>query len=178
MKTTITIAVLSACVAACGSAPPRQGADPELTSAPIGWPTLGQDTARFIRIDLGPDTFAECRRLAPKFPFDSSNTFAQDRMQVAALAKCLDLPEMRDRKLILVGRADPRGTDAYNARLGMKRAEAIKQILVENGIAPERITIESEGEKAAVGGEGADSAYSYGYDRRVDVIVRGGTHSP
>jgi outer membrane protein OmpA-like peptidoglycan-associated protein len=178
MKTFITIAVIAATSAACSSAPPRQSADPQLTSASLGWPRLGQDSARFIRIDLGPDTFAECQRLAPKFPFESAMTYAQDRIQLAALATCLNLQQMRERKLVLVGRADPRGTDAYNARLGMKRAETIKQILIENGIAADRIDIVSEGESAAVGGAGNDATYSYGYDRRVDVIVRGGAHAP
>ena len=42
-------------------------------------------------------------------------------MQLGALAACLNLPEMQDRKLRLVGRADPRGTDAYNAQTSLLR---------------------------------------------------------
>jgi outer membrane protein OmpA-like peptidoglycan-associated protein len=151
MKTFIATTVLAGCLIACGGAQVRQGADPELRSAAVGWPTLGQGSARYIRIDLGPDTFEECRRLAPKFPFDSATTYAQDRMQLAALATCLDAPGIRDRKLVLVGRADPRGPEQYNARLGLQRAEAIRQILIDNGIAPSRIEIATEGEKGVVG---------------------------
>ncbi len=182
MKTTaaIAVAVVSlSCLSACRGEP-LPAADPTLTSGagdvkPPGWPTLGTGVARFIRIDLGPDVFAECQKVSPKFPFDSATTYAQDRMQLGALAACLNAPGMRERTLLLVGRADPHGTDAYNDRLGTKRAEAIKAILVESGIAESRIEVASEGEKGARSG---DPSWSAGSDRRVDVIVRGGSHTP
>ncbi len=181
MKAIAIATVLSAALLACNSGGGRQTADPKLpahvTGAEyrIGWPTLGQGDARFIRIDLGPDNFEECQRLSPRFPFDSASTYAQDREQVAALAACLNAPGMRERRIILVGRADERGTEGYNADLGMKRAETIRRILVENGIIESRIETWSAGELGAVG---ARPEYDHGYDRRVDVLVEGGTHSP
>lgn len=180
MNKITTLTILSAFLFACGSEV-RQRPEPEITSAREsemkgpGWPDLGRGAARFIRIDLGPDNLAECQRVSPKFPFDSANTYAQDRMQLEALASCLNSPGMRERTLLLVGRADPRGSDGYNEQLGSKRADAIKKILVENGIAASRIEIATEGERGAHG-DTADT--SSGHDRRVDVIVKGGTHAP
>jgi peptidoglycan-associated lipoprotein len=180
MKTLTLAALLAIGLVACGGET-RQTSDPRLTSSGpneervVGWPDLGRGSARFIRIDLGPDNFAECRHLSPKFPFDSASTYAQDHEQLAALAACLNAPGMRERTITLVGRADPQGSDAYNEQLGMKRALAIKAHLIENGIVEGRIQVLSEGERAATGDT---PDYSAGHDRRVDVIVRGGTHGP
>lgn len=182
MKTSILMACTAAVLAGigCGGGA-AQTAEPKLSSAGpeservVGWPALGRGEARFIRIDLGPDSFAECQKISPKFPFDSSTALAQDEQQVVALASCLNAPGMRERTILLVGRADPQGTDVYNDKLGTRRANAIKKILVDHGIADSRITIRSEGEKGAVGDQ---PEYARGYDRRVDVIVSGGTHAP
>lgn len=155
----------------------------EMQKAP-GFPDLGRGEARFIRIDLGPDSFAECRRISPKFPFDSASTYAIDRAQLAAFATCLNSTTMRDHKVRLVGRADPRGTNQYNDKLGMQRANAIKALLVEQGIDESRMQVDSEGKSGSVGipdgapDTGDKPQYTYGYDRRVDVMVIGGIHAP
>jgi peptidoglycan-associated lipoprotein len=173
--TMLGLTLAATCLVACAGEG-RQTAEPQLTSSTTaGWPDLGRGTARFIRIDLGPDNFAECRRVSPKFAFDSASTYAQDRAQLVSLAACLNAPGMRDRTLRLVGRADPRGTTEYNDKLGTRRAAAIKQILIDSGIAEQRIAVASEGENDA---KGDTHETSSGYDRRVDVIVEGGTHAP
>lgn len=180
MKTFTLCSILAILVSACGGV--RLAAQPELPSAAGGdtiravdWPTLGSGAARFIRIDLGPDTFAECRKISPKFPFDSASTYAPDRAHLAAFASCLNAPTMRDRKLLLVGRADAQGPGPYDRELGMKRANAIKQLLIENGLAESRVEVASEGDKGAVGDR---PEHAPGYDRRVDIVVIGGAHTP
>lgn len=177
MKTLALTASLALVLVACGGgAPPA--AEPKAsgeTAGPPGWPTLGQGEARFIRIDMGPDNFEECRKATPKFPFDSAVTFAQDREHLAAFAACMNSAGMKERTLELVGRADPQGTDGHNDELGMKRAEAIKQILIENGLDAGRISVATAGEKGA---QGDTAEQSSGHDRRVDIVVKGGTHSP
>lgn len=180
MKTLAACTLLATCLVACG-AEPRQTAQPAIVpsgngpSASGGWPDLGRGNARYIRIDLGPDAFAECRRLSPRFPFDSAVTYAQDREQLGAFAECLNTPGMKERRVELIGRADPEGTEAYNAELGMERARAIRQILLENGITLDRIDMATESSKGAT----RDTpAYSAGYERRVDIVVTGGRHSP
>jgi peptidoglycan-associated lipoprotein len=180
MKAFLLCTLLASCPVGCASQAPTT--PPVLTSATtddfvraVDWPDLGRGEARFIRIDLGPDTFAECHRVSPKFPFDSATTFAVDRAQLAALASCLNHASMRDRTVLLVGRADPRGENAYNLELGRKRAIAIRQLLLDNGLQDSRIELTTEGASGAVGNQ---PDYSYGYDRRVDVVVKGGAHAP
>jgi len=48
------------------------------------------------------------------------------------------------------GHTDSMGSDAYNMALGQRRADAVKQYLVENGVDPGRITAESYGESKPV----------------------------
>ncbi|HEY1957721.1 MAG TPA: OmpA family protein [Polyangiaceae bacterium] len=141
----------------------------------VVWPKLGAGDARFIRLGLGPDTLSYCRRVSPKFAFDKSETYLEDNDQLVAFASCMNHPEMKNRRIVLVGRADARGTDAYNMALGARRAEDIRNHLVNAGIDPSRISVASRGDRGA---KGYLPQYSNGFDRRVDVIVTGGEHRP
>ncbi len=165
---------LGACAGSSKPAPllPDPGPDGVYT---IDWPDLGRGEARYITIDLGPDSFSRCQRLSPKFPFDSARTRAQDRAQLSALASCLNHREMSDRSVLLIGRTDAQGSEQYNLELGAKRAARIKELLVSNGLAENRIRIATAGE---VGAMGDKPDYSKGYDRRVDIHVIGGVHAP
>jgi peptidoglycan-associated lipoprotein len=48
------------------------------------------------------------------------------------------------------GHCDERGTDAYNMELGERRAEAVRQFLVDNGIAAHRLAAVSYGKTRPV----------------------------
>ncbi len=50
-------------------------------------------------------------------------------------------------RLEITGHCDERGSDEYNMTLGMKRANAAKQWLVDNGISESRLTVRSMGEE-------------------------------
>lgn len=69
--------------------------------------------------------------------------------------------------LQLRGHADPSGSSEYNGILARARCEMVKDYLVENGIAGDRIEVISFGETQAVA-TGSDEAKS----RRVDVIFQ------
>lgn len=141
----------------------------------VPWPVFGRGNERFVTIQLGPDLYQWCRNVSPKFPFDGASSYVQDRDQLVALASCLNHPGLESRHVRLVGRADPRGSEAYNMQLGWRRAQSIKEFLVSAGLSADRIDIASAGEHGA---KGTLPEYSYGYDRRVDIIVTGGAHHP
>jgi len=48
---------------------------------------------------------------------------------------------------LIVGHADTKGTKEYNLKLSLKRAEAVKNIFLENGIKEKKITILGKGEE-------------------------------
>ena len=62
-----------------------------------------------------------------------------------------DYAEQNDFKLTIIGHTDSKGTDAYNMALGMRRANAVKDKLLEFGLDPARIlSIESRGESEPI----------------------------
>ena len=73
--------------------------------------------------------------------------------------------------VIAVGHTDSVGTDAYNQKLGLRRAEAVKAYLVVHGVDPKRVYTESKGERQPV----ADNKTAQGRERnrRVEIEVIG-----
>ncbi len=73
--------------------------------------------------------------------------------------------------IIAVGHTDSIGTDAYNQKLSVRRAEAVKAYLVSKGIEKNRIYTEGKGKKQPV----ADNKTKEGRakNRRVEIEVVG-----
>jgi OmpA-OmpF porin, OOP family len=73
--------------------------------------------------------------------------------------------------IIAVGHTDSVGADAYNQKLSVNRAEAVKAYLVSKGIEKNRVYTEGKGEKQPV----ADNKTSEGRakNRRVEIEVVG-----
>ena len=73
--------------------------------------------------------------------------------------------------VIAIGHADSIGSDAYNQRLSVRRAESVKAYLVSRGIEGNRVYTEGKGEKQPV----ADNKTKDGRakNRRVEIEVIG-----
>ncbi len=73
--------------------------------------------------------------------------------------------------IIAVGHTDSIGSDAYNQKLSVKRAEAVKAYLVSKGIEKNRVYTEGKGKKQPV----ADNKTKEGQakNRRVEIEVVG-----
>ena len=90
------------------------------------------------------------------------------RVRLGELAASLSaMPEIR---LQLDGFADERGDEAYNQVLSERRAQYVRDLLIEHGVAEERITVVAHGESAAAD----DSADSYALERKVSVTLFAG----
>ena len=70
---------------------------------------------------------------------------------------------------MLVGHTDSRGTDEYNLDLGQRRADTVRDLLVEYGVSADRLGTKSEGESNPI----ASNATSRGRakNRRVEIRV-------
>ncbi len=116
---------------------------------------------------LDPEIAKACGMAAPKafFEFDSTVVEGADNSGLTALATCMSTGPLKDRKLELVGHADPRGTDEYNKQLGKSRADSVLDFLTTEGIPADRVSTRSEGERGA----DASNVDEWPYDRRVDI---------
>lgn len=99
------------------------------------------------------------------FEFDRSNLTSKS---IQTLKSALNaLVENSSINISLAGHADERGTREYNLALGQRRAEAVSDYLVLNGIDKSRITVMSYGEErpSAFG----QDEMSYAKNRRVEI---------
>lgn len=69
------------------------------------------------------------------------------KQQLDSIASCLKRHEAHD--ALIVGSADPRGSEPYNEKLGKERARVVGHYLRELGIPNEDIRIRSAGESQA-----------------------------
>ena len=86
-------------------------------------------------------------------------------------------------RVTLRGHSDTRGTDRQNMRASEKRAEAVRDYLIERGLAPERITVIALGETRPIAPnanpDGSDYEEGRRKNRRVEVeIVPAATAEP
>ncbi len=105
---------------------------------------------------------AICSGPAPFFEFDSSQTGSQPTMQT--LVNCMIDGPLKGKAIRLIGHTDPRGTENYNEKLGLERADRVKRYLVANGVAADRVQTSSVGEE-----EASASPADWPKDRRVEI---------
>lgn len=74
-----------------------------------------------------------------------------------------------DTRIEIVGHTDSRGSDEYNYELSLKRARAVADVLVENGVDPARIRTRGEGESRPIAPN--DTPEGRARNRRVEIHV-------
>jgi len=98
------------------------------------------------------------------FDFDSSEVRAADQDMISRHAMQLgNSPNLRVR---LEGHADERGSREYNIGLGERRAQAVRQMLMIQGVSASQIATVSFGEERPV--EFGSSEDDYAQNRRVE----------
>ena len=99
------------------------------------------------------------------FEFDKSKLTSKSIQTLKSAVNALN--ENMSIKVTLSGHADERGTREYNLALGQRRAEAVSDYLILNGIDKNRISVKSFGEeKPAFLGQ---NEISYAKNRRVEI---------
>lgn len=167
----LLVTASSVLVLGCHATQPHQ-ADVGLTEVrPPRNPDLGRGAPRETaeqryRILLGEDVGGICAGPAPYFDTANSKTESKSIATMQTLAECMISGPLRGKSIVLVGHTDPRGSAEYNDRLGAKRAAAVRNYLIDHGIAADRVKIETAGERTA-----SSDPKDWATDRRVEVRV-------
>lgn len=74
-------------------------------------------------------------------------------------------------ELMVIGHTDQLGPEEYNEALSLRRAESVRDYMVERGFRQESIRTEGHGEREPLNTAG-DGSYSNPENRRVEIIVR------
>ena len=163
-------------IVACGSDPPPPAAAPDTAAPPppaaVAPPTPPEkvgDVPSRSNINISEDIKKACGITDAEafFSYDSANVRPQDKAVLTKLATCFSTGPLKGRQMRLVGHADPRGDEEYNMSLGNRRADNVKNAIVDAGLAASQVATTSRGEMDATGTDEA----SWEKDRRVDVLL-------
>ncbi|MCW9025094.1 MAG: peptidoglycan-associated lipoprotein Pal [Gammaproteobacteria bacterium] len=103
------------------------------------------------------------------FDLDSSQLSVEDRDVIAAHANYLSMNQ--NVSVVLEGHADERGTREYNIALGERRAKAVLQLLLVQGVSNAQAQVISFGEERPVALDHDASAWRL--NRRVEILYSG-----
>ncbi len=101
------------------------------------------------------------------FAFAKSDLSTKAYRSVEKLAEFLK--KYPNRNVLIEGHTDSIGTEEYNLDLSQRRAESVKEKLVEDGVGPDRITTVGYGEKYPEFAN--DTEENRAQNRRVEVII-------
>jgi peptidoglycan-associated lipoprotein len=148
---------------AVNTAPPPAAPAPMAQSAPVT-SSIVPGSAEDLRVNVG-DTV--------HFGYNEYNIEDADKSvlgrQAAWLAK---YPSVR---ITVEGHADERGTREYNLALGARRANAVKEFLVSQGVSTGRVETVSYGKERPICTESSESCWAQ--NRRGVTTVTGGANS-
>lgn len=116
-----------------------------------------QQTERGLLVTLGDVLFA----------FDKAELSAQAAPRLDKLARFL--AQFPERKMLIEGYTDSVGSDAYNLSLSERRAQAVRDALVQRGVDSARITARGYGKVHPVADNG--SADGRAVNRRVEIVI-------
>ncbi len=101
------------------------------------------------------------------FNFDSYALTNSSEDNIGELAETLKKYE--DTEILIEGHTDSIGSDEYNQRLSVERADAVADYLVNHGVAQKRVTVEGYGENQPVATNTTDAGRAQ--NRRVEVAI-------
>jgi outer membrane protein OmpA-like peptidoglycan-associated protein len=139
------------------------GVSSPVTSAEIGGALAGNATRAF---GIKPSV-----NLRISFGVNSADLSDAGLRQARELGKALSADSMKTRRFDIAGHTDKQGDDAYNDKLSLRRAEAVKAVLVkEFNLPAENLTTIGKGKRELL--YPGDGDQDHALNRRVEVIVR------
>lgn len=122
------------------------------------------DGAKVVRVEEGIDVTFDSGIL---FGFDKSDLNGNAKENIAKLARILN--EYPDTRLTIQGHTDSKGDDNYNRQLSARRADAVRDYLVANGVKGGRLSTTAYGETAPIASNETEAGRAQ--NRRVEVVI-------
>lgn len=161
---------LTATLAACGSKPVQEPVDetpvaptrPSVTQPAPTAPTLTAEEQRELALRqlLGQRTLY--------FDYDDADIRREFLDIIEAHAK--NLSRNPNQRVLLEGHCDERGSREYNIGLGERRAHAVRQAFLLQGVRSDQISTISYGEERPA--EKSHTEAAWARNRRVEIIYR------
>ena len=170
----LLVCALVAFVAACASKPEKV-VSPVISQ--VATPSVDPKQAQLDRLlealaDLGFEQDGDSLRLTlPQpivFPFDGDQVASTARLSIGRVGR--ELSTLNIDRVLVYGHTDNVGPVHYNKVLSVRRAEAVAQILIENGFPKERIERIGLGEAVTVASNA--TAAGRAKNRRVVIVVQ------
>jgi OOP family OmpA-OmpF porin len=179
IKNLIAVLVAVAFVGACATTEePKPAPKPEPVPAPVpkpepkpAPPPPPPEPKPIPKPEAKPKPVAEKVTFAADvlFDFDKSVIKPEGRSKLDDLAS--KVKGINLEVVIAIGHADSIGSDEYNQRLSVRRAESVKAYLTSKGIEPNRVYTEGKGEKQPVASN--RTADGRAKNRRTEIEVIG-----
>ena len=140
-----------------GSKPAPAPAPVAYEPAPVAEPAPVQETLEVVRVELDV-----------KFDFDKANVKPESQGDIKALADFMN--QYPQTTTVVEGHTDSRGSDAYNQKLSERRANAVREVLVNQyGVDASRVSAVGYGESRPVADNASDAGRAI--NRRVEAEV-------
>lgn len=109
------------------------------------------------------------RALPQTIHFCHASSALRGPAATVAMRLARDLRKTKPERIVLVGHADQTGQCRYNEALAMRRAEAMRSVLIRAGIPRSRIQVASLGKRRPLDFSATDEAHQL--NRRVEILV-------
>lgn len=116
-----------------------------------------------------PDLIPEPENLVIYFGYDKSSFTADSSLSGYYNKSMAFMDSNSAAGLQITGHTDAKGSDEYNQWLGYRRAQSVQEYFERKGCPPDRITIDSKGEKEPVENNNTDEGRAK--NRRASVTI-------
>lgn len=172
IRPAIATSILALLLAGCDGSPSEERPAPTPTPTPSA---TASEPVSIIRPDIEEAADIPLEPLDVTIGFPDGGSALDDK----ALAALSDLMETRQQRegvpIVLRGHSDAGGRDEVNLRVSRQRAEAVRDWLVENGVAEDRITLIAFGEQNPVAPnalpDGSPNEKGRERNRRVEISL-------